>query len=137
MAAARKRAAAKAMKGIESLMAHPQIRDPKPLDEAAAAAVQLDPDRICALLAEIEKNEENYAVRYALVFELMHVAQKEPYEYKTGIRVDPKEPKWPVFWVILPGVGEVSWHMPSDDGNYDGYDTKAKYTRVRDYIAST
>ncbi|MHA1572895.1 MAG: hypothetical protein ACTSX8_02775 [Alphaproteobacteria bacterium] len=104
------------------------------LETTVATVARVLKDRLCTLLAEIEKNEENYDVRYALVFELLHVAQNEPYKYKTGVRIDPKDPEWPVFWVILPQAGEVSWHMPSADGNYDGYDTKEKHTRIQDYF---
>lgn len=103
---------------------------------AALAAVPAPKVLICELLTEIEKNDTDYSARYELVFELMHVAQTEPYGYETGIRIDPNEPGWPVFWVVLPGVGEVSWHMPSYEGHYDRCGTEVKYARIKQYIAN-
>jgi hypothetical protein len=48
-----------------------------------------------------------------------------------GIRVIPGEPDWPIVYIDLPEVGQVSWHLPAYTGEYDGHDTAEKYDRVR------
>lgn len=82
------------------------------------------------VLAEIEANDTNYERRYALVLQALAIAQI--YGIKSGIRIDPKEPEWPVAFIELP-TGQVSWHLPQHPNEWDGHDTEEKYRRCREY----
>lgn len=76
--------------------------------------------------------DKAYAQRYTRVFQAVGIATK--LNYTVDIRVDPKDPAWPILCIMLPGVGEVSWHMPASKRMYDGYDVKEKYVRVNAFI---
>lgn len=61
---------------------------------------------------------------------------------KVGLRIDPKEPDWPVLMIDLP-TGQVSWHLPKNevvgqfqeyDQPWDGHDLDVKRKRMKDYI---
>ena len=79
-----------------------------------------------------EAIDRTYAHRYKLVFQAMGVATKLGYE--VGVRVDPQDPEWPVCCIMLPEVGEVSWHMPSHKVAFSGYDGAEKSARVKRFI---
>lgn len=83
------------------------------------------------VLTEIKLNDTNYAERYHLVFKAIHYALVIGYD--AGIRIDPKEPKWPVAYIELP-TGQVSWHMPEHTKPYDGHSTEEKYQRIEQFI---
>lgn len=82
-------------------------------------------------LEQIRLNDTNYVERYQLVYEAIELALKLGYE--AGIRLDPKEPKWPVAYIELP-TGQVSWHMPEHTKPYDGHSTEEKYQRIEQFI---
>ncbi|QKE56337.1 hypothetical protein [Bacillus phage YungSlug] len=82
-------------------------------------------------LEKIRQNDTNYVERYQLVYEAVELALELGYE--AGIRIDPKEPKWPVAYIELP-TGQVSWHMPEHTKPYDGHSTKEKYERIEQFI---
>lgn len=84
-------------------------------------------------LAEIERNDTNYDVRYGLVLDAMAAAHGAG--YPTGIAIDPNDPDRPVVYIQLP-TGQVSWHMPAHPTPYDGHDTPEKYHRIRAYLES-
>jgi hypothetical protein len=50
-----------------------------------------------------------------------------------GIRVDPKEPGWPVIFFELP-TGQISWHVKQHELEWDGHSTELKNERVRKYV---
>jgi hypothetical protein len=52
-----------------------------------------------------------------------------------GFRFDPKEPDWPVVYFELPGVGQVSWHLPQHEQEYDGHSTPTKNQRIDTWLA--
>lgn len=87
-------------------------------------------------LDEIESNETNYDVRYILVLKAMYLAASVG--YVTGIRPDGTSDNtlWWVSFIILPEIGEISWHNPSPISHFDGYDTKEKYSRCHRYKLS-
>lgn len=90
-------------------------------------------DALKRLLAQIERHDTNYVIRYPLVVRALGIAAE--LGYIVGIALDPAEPKWPVVYIELP-TGQVSWHMPAYGGEYDGHTTPEKYQRIRDFIAS-
>jgi hypothetical protein len=83
-------------------------------------------------LKSIEENDTNYGKRYTLVISAMHYAGE--LGYPNYIRFDPEAPGWPVFCIMLPGAGEVSWHMPSTQKEYTGYTNEEKYARIHKWV---
>lgn len=82
------------------------------------------------LLIEIE--DKNYPARYQLV--LIALALSAGIGYVCGIGFDEKEgTDWPVVFIELPKIGQVSWHMPAYPGEFDGHSTEEKYSRCRKY----
>lgn len=75
-------------------------------------------DKLYELLLLIRENYTNYELRYDLV--LRALLQARELGYQCGFRVDPDEPEWPVIAIVLPDIGEVSWHMPPSGIQYDG-----------------
>jgi hypothetical protein len=87
---------------------------------------------LSATLYQIKKNDTNYSERYRLV--LHAVAYASEVGLSAGFRIDPQEPEWPVAYIELP-TGQVSWHIPQHDSEWDGHDTEEKYNRVEQFIA--
>ncbi|WP_191304451.1 hypothetical protein [Lentzea cavernae] len=83
------------------------------------------------VLAQIEEHDQNYDVRYRLVWQAAGLARDVGYD--AGIRIDPNEPEWPVVYIELPDA-QVSWHMPQHPVAWDGHDTEEKYRRVRAFV---
>jgi hypothetical protein len=52
-----------------------------------------------------------------------------------GVRIDAKEPEWPVVFFELP-TGQVSWHIPQHINEWDGHTTEEKYKRVKRFVES-
>lgn len=79
----------------------------------------------------------DYARRYGIVLEAMHHAHW--LGYKTGVRIDPEEPAWPVAYIELPRAhgerAQVSWHMPQHVHPWDGHDTAEKLLRLHRYAS--
>lgn len=86
-----------------------------------------------ALLA-IERNDQNYPDRYPLV--LTALQQAAVLGLRCGIAIDPKEPDWPVVYIDLP-TGQVSWHMPRYEPEWDGHTTAEKYARIHEFVKLT
>lgn len=82
-------------------------------------------------LAQIERNDTNYVIRYGLVWQALALAVESG--IGAGVRIDPAEPEWPVVYIDLPS-GQVSWHMPQFADAWDGHDTAEKYRRVRAFV---
>lgn len=83
------------------------------------------------VLHNVLLHDESYEIRYGLVLQALHLAYQAGLD--CGIRVDPKEPKWPVVYIELP-TGQVSWHMPQHVPCWDGHTTEEKERRTRTYI---
>lgn len=80
-------------------------------------------------LLSIRENDVNYDVRLGLVYKAMGLAHQ--LGYPVGVRVDPVDgPAWPVHCIMLPGIGEISWHCPAFEGKYNGYSVEEKYARI-------
>ncbi len=69
-------------------------------------------------------------LRYGLILKALALAWM--CDYEAGIRIDPKEPEWPVAFIGLP-TGQVSWHMPQYKTPYDGHTTEEKYRRIEEF----
>lgn len=93
--------------------------------EAAASA-------LAVVLTHIVEADTNYAVRYPLVFEALHLALSAG--FRAGIGADVTEPEWPVVYIELPD-GQVSWHMPAHVKDWDGHTTPEKFARIARYVA--
>ncbi len=81
-----------------------------------------------------------YFDRNQAVMALGRMAQK--LGYKTGLKIDPNEPDWPVLMIDLP-TGQVGWHLPKDEiigkwpeyeGDWDGHSLKEKRKRLEEFI---
>ena len=53
--------------------------------------------------------------------------------WSCGVRIDEKEPTWPVMYIDLPEVGQVSWHLPAYAREWDGHTVTEKYWRVKEF----
>lgn len=74
--------------------------------------------------------DADYDARYGLVLKALTLANMCGYE--AGIRIDPKEPEWPMAFIGLP-TGQVSWHLPQYKTPYDGHATEEKYSRIAEF----
>lgn len=89
---------------------------------------QLLRERLAAIGAEDTKGEAaDYERRYSLILQAMALAHW--LDFKTGYRIDPKEPEWPVAFIELP-TGQVSWHMPAFPDPWDGHSMEDKLARI-------
>lgn len=92
-----------------------------------------------ALLAKVLMravlNDTNYKERYGDVLRALAVAHD--LGYRAGIKIDPKEPAWPVVYIDLPDDGQLSWHMPEYAGEWDGHTTAEKFARIVAYAERT
>ena len=84
-------------------------------------------------LQDIVVADTDYESRYTLVLQAMHLARM--CNFPVGIRIDPREPEWPVVFITLP-TGQVSWHMPQYPYEWDGHDTRDKHARIKKYTES-
>lgn len=87
---------------------------------------------LAVLLSAIEANDSKYSVRQRLVITAVAVAVG--LGYQAGFRIDPKEPDWPVAYIELPDIGQVTWHLEKHTNEWDGHDTETKYERCRMFI---
>lgn len=83
------------------------------------------------LLAAIREADTDYPKRYDLILEAIAVARK--HGIAAGFRIDQKEPAWPVAFLELP-TGQVSWHLPGHDVEWDGHTTEEKFERIERFI---
>lgn len=83
-------------------------------------------------LALIERAEEakRYDIRNRAV--LIAAGLASMCGYPCGVRLDATEPDWPVVYIELPN-GQVSWHLPQHDREWDGHSTEEKYRRCREF----
>lgn len=72
----------------------------------------------------------DYDRRYGWI--ILAMAKAHTIGLRVGVRIDPKEPDWPVVFIELP-TGQVSWHMPPHAREWDGHTTEEKYARIREF----
>lgn len=73
--------------------------------------------KLAKLLKKINLNYQDFDTRYSLVLKALLIAKKLGYD--AGFRHDKSEPDWPVVTIDLPEIGQVSWHMPPCNLEYD------------------
>lgn len=102
------------------------------------SAVELDQNRtdiftdvLRNALRDIVKHDQDYEIRYGLVLRALHYAHE--LGFKAGIRIDPNAHEWPVVYIELP-TGQVSWHMPEHDVDWDKHSTNEKFQRIQDWL---
>ena len=76
--------------------------------------------------------QEQYAARYRLLIRA-HLAALDA-GIASGIRIDLKEPEWPVLFIELP-TGQASWHMTQHPTPWDGHTNDQKEERIRAFLA--
>lgn len=88
-------------------------------------------NQLAKVLLEIEENDQNYEIREKLVYKALYLAKD--LGLSAGIRVDPDSPDWPVVTIMLP-TGQISWHNPKSEIEYDGHSTEEKYARIHNFM---
>jgi len=88
-------------------------------------------DRVGLIDRLDEPTPEEYAARYRLLIRA-HLAAIDA-GIPSGIRLDPKEPEWPVLFFELP-TGQVSWHMPQHETPWDGHTDEQKAARLEAFF---
>lgn len=88
-------------------------------------------------LLEIQAWESrgDYTARNRMVYEAIALAMQ--CKFPAGVRIDEKEPEWPVGFIELPEVGQLSWHLPQYETEWDGHTTEEKQVRMLKWIAYT
>lgn len=88
-------------------------------------------EELVPLLKGIVENATNYRLREALIYKAL--AKASYYGMPCGIRIDPKEPEWPVVFLELP-TGQVSWHVEQHAVDWDNHTLEEKYARIDEFI---
>lgn len=109
------------------MITSPQVR----LARMLRAVWQADPSAPLISDAVAESDECSYDVRNRRIWQALGLAAD--IGYPCGIRADPDEPDWPVVYIELPS-GQVSWHMPIHEREWDRHDTVTKYRRIGRYM---
>lgn len=87
----------------------------------------------CKLSVILEADAENrYDYRNILVYEAVALALRS--NLKAGIRIDLKEPEWPVAYIELP-TGQITYHLPQHGAPWDNHTTEIKNTRIKQFVA--
>jgi hypothetical protein len=76
--------------------------------------------------------ERAYASRNACI--VMAVSAAMQLGWPSGFAANPDDPDWPVAYIELPEVGQVSWHLPAYPGTWDRHTVAEKYARVRGWL---
>lgn len=85
---------------------------------------------VLLIIREAEKKQD-YDLRNRAIIEAVYMALFIGHD--AGVRFDPAEPEWPVFFIELP-TGQVSWHLPQHVKTWDGHSTEEKYARLVMYV---
>jgi len=84
--------------------------------------------KLSDVLVEIITHYTDYDYRFKLVIKALSLSKD--LDYSCGFRLDPQEPEWPVVVIVLPNIGEVSFHMPPSGIKYDGSGQKEQKQRI-------
>lgn len=79
-----------------------------------------------------QDQKSQYNNRNLFVYEAVALAIR--CGYMAGIRLDPKEPEWPVAFIELP-TGQISWHLPQHGKPWDGHTTEQKRLAILEFVA--
>lgn len=84
-------------------------------------------------MIQILDGRKQYFARNLMIYKALAIASENG--IPAGIRVDPKEPEWPVVFFELP-TGQISWHVNQFEKEWDGHTTSEKYIRLQKFIES-
>jgi hypothetical protein len=84
------------------------------------------------LMAEKTGLSIHYHNRNLFVFEAIPIALR--CGFNAGIRIDPKEPEWPVVFIELP-TGQISYHLPQHENAWDEHTTQEKRLRILAFVS--
>lgn len=87
-------------------------------------------ENLAALLVMIKAADTEYSRRYGLVLQALGMAVS--LGLAAGVRIDPLEQGWPVVYIELP-TGQVSWHIPEHEREWDKHSTEEKFQRIDAY----
>lgn len=106
---------------------------PSIAEREEANAVVLHPFRVIleAIVMADRADPPQYDARNVLVLQALGTAAATG--IPAGIRLDVSEPEWPVVYFELP-TGQVSWHLPEHQCEWDGHTTEQKHRRVLAYV---
>lgn len=76
---------------------------------------------------------------------MLAAAIARDFGFEVGLRIDPDEPDWPVLTIVLPKIGQVSWHLPREEARmvaglptfeheWDGHSTEEKRLRIETFV---
>jgi hypothetical protein len=92
--------------------------------------------KIMAVDPSATGGEGNYTHRNGLIWLALRYAFM--CEYPCGVKVDQAEPDYPVVaYIVLPNLGQVSWHLPAFPEPYDGHSDIDKGARIIAYFDRT
>ena len=94
-----------------------------------------DPSRTGHTGPDTPEISARYARRNTLIWQALALAIDRG--IPAGVGYDPADPRPVVVYLELPGVGQVSWHLPAHPYPWDGHSTGGKYQRVAAYLAAT
>lgn len=85
-------------------------------------------------LLEVQREDqhERYKNRAYFLYQALSLAISCGFD--AGIRIDPKEPDWPVVFIELP-TGQISYHIEQHQQTWDNHTTEQKRLRILQYIA--
>lgn len=86
-------------------------------------------------IIEMHDRHKAYDLRNAATFHALHYAIL--LGYPCGVGFDEKEPDWPVVYIDLPNIGQISWHTPGYPGEWDGHTSEMKYERIWTFLKNS
>jgi hypothetical protein len=104
----------------------------------AGEQFRVKPTRFAELLQSIVDADTDYDQRYGLVLEAVALAYKLGIPAGFGIDRDSgaeMDGYRVVAYIEVPGVGQVSWHMPEHGQPWDGHSTAVKFDRIAAYAS--
>jgi hypothetical protein len=121
-----------------------QYAHPEMLPAANGAMVRLarvlaeiaatDPSRHGHAGPDTPEITARYARRNALIWSVLALAHEAG--VPAGVGHDPADPRPIVVYIELPGAGQISWHLPAHQVEWDGHTTATKYERVDAFVSA-
>jgi hypothetical protein len=98
------------------------------LAQTLAAIAAVDPSRHGHTGPDSLEIATRYAQRNALIWVAVGLAHQVG--VPAGVGYDPSDAHPVIVYIELPGVGQVSWHLPTHPVGWDGHTTGQKYERI-------
>ncbi|WP_326559619.1 hypothetical protein [Micromonospora sp. NBC_01796] len=103
--------------------------DLRTLAEVLGEIAAIDPSRYEHTGPETSEVIARYTRRNRLVWSALVLAHEAG--VPAGVGVDPADPVHPVVvYIELPGIGQLCWHLPAHQVEWDGHSTAVKYQRI-------